>query len=219
MVNKEFIKTTFLKEFDYYLNNRKEIGPHTTPLLHKISMGLNEDDVKNYIKNFHKWVLDENDFGYNMLDKMFDIKEIPLFKIKYNGKEYTHDVGDSPQKWFKHFIQDNNFTIDELINFSIKFNTKKSQNTFSKSDGNNYTPLTIENQILYFQNRHFGLDKMNKDRLNPNGKQEGWGLLQKTLKELNPKIEFIKDGYKIIKKLGNNCKQPTQRYENNNSNL
>ena len=197
MINREFIKTTFLKEFNYYLKNKGMVEFDTTPLLHKISMDLDEKDTKKYIKNFHKWVLENNDFGYNMLDKMFNFRTIEQFKIIFNQKEYRQVEYKTPIFWFNTFLQDNNFTIKELL----LFNQTQKTTVFSTQFFKNTSELIIEDKTLYFQHRNFGLDSMSKDINNPLTKTEGWGKLKGKLELLNSNIIFQHDGSKTKKRL------------------
>ena len=216
MINRKWLKTTFLKEFDYYLNSKGKIDFNKTPLLHKISVGLDEDDTKKYIKNFHEWVLENNDFGYNMLDKMFDFRTIEQFKIAFNQKEYRQIDYKTPLGWFNTFLQDNNFTIKELLLYN------KTQNTtvFSTQFFKNTSELIIEDKTLYFQHRNFGLDRMNKDINNPETEKSGWGKLKEKLEMLNSNITLAPDGSILKKKLKSiEYEQYNPNYDSNSSNL
>ncbi len=197
MINKKFLKKQFLKEWDYYVNNRS-LDYKKTPLFYKINLDLSSSEFEVYIKNFYKWVQDDNISGYNMLDKMFHFKEIELFKIKYNNKNYPQKDHNSAITWIKRFLQDNNFTINELLSSNKNFNFK----VFSLEYVKDYSKLEIENQTLYFQHRNWGLDKMTKDKGNQTAKTEGWGKLEEKLEILNLDIIFTPDGNQLNKFLG-----------------
>lgn len=197
MINKVFIKKQFLKEWNYYINNGS-IDYIKTPLFYKINLNLPKSEFEIYIKNFHKWVKNNDIFGYNILDKMFHFKEIELFKIKYKNKEYHQKDYKSAITWIKSFLQDNNFTINELLDSNKKFDFKVFSLDFIKD----YSKLEIDNQILYFQHRNWGVDKMTKDKGNPKNKTEGWGKLKEKLENLNSNIIFTHNGSKINKFLG-----------------
>ena len=147
MINKKFIKTQFLKEWDYYINSRS-LDYTKTPLLYKINLDLSSSEFEVYIKNFFKWVQEDNIFGYNILDKMFHFKEIELFKIKYKDKTYPQKDHNSAITWIKHFLQDNNFTVDELLSSNKKYNFK----VFSLEYVKDYSKLKIEPELNTFVN-------------------------------------------------------------------
>lgn len=192
MLNKEFIKKTFLKELDFYSQNSK-VDYLTTPLLYKIHLDLDEPTFIKYLKNFHHWILEENDFGYLMLDKMFTFKEVPFFKIQFKGKTYRQKDYSSAIAWIKHFLQDGNFTSEELLKFQ----------GFTLTNTENYSKLEINDTPIFFQHRWWGLDHMNKDKANQNAQRTGWGRLKTSLEELNPNITFTEDGSEMRKMLNN----------------
>lgn len=192
MLNKEFIKKTFLKELDFYSQNSK-VDYLTTPLLYKIHLDLDEPTFIKYLKNFHHWILKENDFGYLMLDKMFTFKEVPFFKIQFKDKTYRQKDYSSAIAWIKHFLQDDNFTSEELLKFQ----------GFTLTNTENYSKLEINGTPIFFQHRWWGLDHMNKDKANQNAQRTGWGRLKTSLEELNPNIIFTEDGSEMRKMLNN----------------
>lgn len=197
MLNKQFIKKQFLKEWDFYLNTTS-IDYNKTPIFYKIHLDLTQEEFEKYIKNFYELIINDNNFGYNILDKMFTFKEIEFFRIEFKDKIYLQKNYRSANLWINFFLQDKNFTINELLDFNKGENTQ----VFSKKFTKNYSELIIDDQILYFQHRNWGLDRMAKDKGNPHTQTEGWGKLKKQLEKLNPNILFIRDGSMINKSLG-----------------
>jgi hypothetical protein len=214
-IDKKFIQKQFYKEWDFYINHQK-VDYNLTPLFYKIKLNLTDLEFQNYIKNFYEWVKNDNIFGYNILDKMFNFKEIELFKIEYKNKTYPQKDYKNAISWIKDFIQDNNFTIEELLNF----NEEEDIKVFSLDFIKDYSKLNIQGKTIYFQHRNWGVDRMTKDKGNPYSKTEGWGKLKEKMEKLNPSIIFKPDGSKINKFLGS--ARNSQYYpinESNNSNL
>lgn len=215
MVNKQFISKQFKKEWNYYIENNS-IDYIKTPLFYKLHLDLSKEEFEKYIKNFYEMIQNDNIFGYNILDKMFHFKEIELFKLEYKGKIYRQKDYKNAIAWIKHFLQDNNFSIQEILNFNKDEDVKVFSSEFIKD----YSKLSIQDKIIYFQHRNWGVDKMTKDKGNPHTKTEGWGKLKEKLEKLNSNIIFNPDGSRLSKFLGS--ARDSQYYpvnESNNSNL
>lgn len=192
MVNKDFIKKTFFKELDYYSKSCK-VDYNQTPLFYKLHLDLDEPTFIQYLRNFKKWLEEDNEFGYLMLDKMFTFKEVEFFKVKFKGKEYRQINYSSAIAWINDFLQDGGFTIEELTSFP----------EFTLSDSKNLSQLNIQDTPVFFQHRGWGLDHMNKDKANPTTQTSGWGKLKEKLEKLNPDIIFLADGSEMRKMLNN----------------
>ena len=201
MINKKFIKEIFESELDIYVGDSNKLNYKTTPLLCKLSLDSG-GDFDRYVKNFKKWIEEDN--------KMFTFKEVELFTIEYNGKTYNQWEYTTAINFAKTFIQDNNFKIEELLGCG--------DGVFSNTFQKNYSVLNIDGVEVWFQHRVWGLDKMREER-NNNIKSSGSEKLRKGLEKLNPNIKLTYKGLSIQKKIGTFKDTQIIINESNNSNL
>jgi hypothetical protein len=215
-------KQIFKEELKQWIKDNKKIDGSTMPIIYKMSLNRTNEELEEDLGAIDN-NLDKDEIIRVIKDK-FNIKEVLKFKITKNNKVYSqNNFGDSGAiKWIKNFIE------EEKISYKIFSQIKNSSDviTFSKnrqdmSDKTNPTQLNVLGDIFYFNHKHWGLDKMNKDKNQiSNRKNEGDGVLFDKINELSKylseEIKIEVEGVLVIRSLGK-YEEKIFMYENNNS--
>lgn len=211
-----------VKIFGYnnFIPNRKD-----TPIIYKLSK--NTSNIKNLVESIIQWISLDIDLGIDLVRSTFDLKEIPQFKITYKNKSYHQkDYGiRGGTKWIKNFIQQSNIPSSIFLRLNTKDTITFSKKRNDFPDTTSPTKLDIQGEIIYFNHKHWGCDKLGKAIDNPNRKTEGDGILCDKIKLLSEylgeEISIDFEGNLEVRSLGGNPKYKDEKitYESNNSNL
>lgn len=216
MVNKEQIKQFFLEEYNTFQSSGK-IDRQSTPILFKLGYEMDSITLEKYIKNLKNWVDNDIEIGFVFLEKMFYYKEVEVYRIEYKDQIFKSKDYTSTMKWMKDFLENSKIPFSTLSKLNLESPTF-AFNILDLGIKTNPTELKLNRKSLYFQHRHWGLDKMNKKVDNPN-RREGDGKLKEKLnllsELLNDNIMLKSDGFKVIKSLGKH--EIKEFYENSNS--